>query len=215
MLWSRRVNRLYLLCAAVWLAACQCDRGASGAPSGSAAPTPSTQAPTSSAASAPARRVERMRIPVGPRFAIMPGQSVGPIRPGATVATIERHMQAKCAELGPKSCRYVDRGIEFELDDKGVTQRIRVHRMHRSAGKSPDGQELTWGPFHGAIPPDLLFGMLPAAIQEHLGKPQRVVPGAEGAHPAAAEQHHYENMVLEYDRMPNGQLVLGGIRIPG
>jgi hypothetical protein len=214
MLWSMRVNRPYLLCAAVWLAACQCDRNAP-TPPGNASAAPSAPAATTTAAPAAAPRVERTRVPVGPRFAIMPGQSVGPIRPGATVATIERHMQAKCPELGPKSCRYVDRGIEFELDDQGITRRIRIHRMHRSAGKSPDGQDLTWGPFHGAIPPDLLFGMLPTAIQEHLGKPKRVVPGAEGAHPAAAEQHHYDGMVLEYDRMPNGQLVLGGIRIPG
>jgi hypothetical protein len=210
MLSSRSVKTPYLVIAGALLGACQCDR-TDAPPAGSSA----SAAPAAPAASThPAKRQERMRVPVGPRFAIMPGQSVGPIRPGATVATIERHMQAKCPELGPKACRYVDRGIEFELDEKGVTTRIRIHRLHRSAGKSASGEALTWGPFHGAIPPDLIFGMLPAAIQEHLGKPTRVVAGSEGAHSETAEQHHYDKMVLEYDRMPNGQLVLGGIRIP-
>jgi hypothetical protein len=57
--------------------------------------------------------------------------------------------------------------------------------------------------------------MLPGAVQQHMGKPLRVVPGAEGAHAWTVEQHHYKSLVLEYDKMPNDQLVLGGVRIGG
>ena len=175
-------------------------------------PTPSTTpsaTPATSTPLAPDPIVQRVRVPSGPRFAIVPGQGVGPIRPGATVATVERHMQAKCERVTPESCRYVDRGIEFHLDEKGVVKRLHLHRVGRAA----DG-DATWGPFNGAIPPDLAFGMLPSAIQEHLGKPKRIETGAAGAHPATAEQHHYDGVVLEFDRMPSDQLVLGGIRIP-
>jgi hypothetical protein len=153
-------------------------------------------------------------IPRGPRFAIVPGQGVGPIRPGATVATLERHMEAKCEQLTAKSCRYITRGIEFHLDEKGAMTRLHIHRPGRGAGSTDAGLELSWGPFNGRIPPDLAFGMLPTAIQEHLGPPKKVVSGAAGAHSQTAEQHFYEKMVLEYERLPNSKLVLGGIRIP-
>jgi hypothetical protein len=183
-----------------------CTCGKNDAP----APSPSVAESAAAAATpAPPAQPARVRKPTGPRFPILMGQSVGPIFPGATVATIERHMQAKCPELTEKSCRYVDRGIEFELDDKRVLKRIKIHRVGRAAGGGA-----TWGPFHGVIPPDLLFGMLPFAIQEHLGKPQKVVQGNTGAHPETVEQHYYPKTVLEYDRMPNGQLVLGGVRLP-
>jgi hypothetical protein len=142
-------------------------------------------------------------------MAILLGKGIGPIRPGATVATLERHMEAKCPELTEKRCRYVDRGVEFDLDENQVTRRIRIHRVGRATGG-----DVAWGPFNGAIPPDLVPGMIPGAIEEFLGKPARVVQGAEGAHPDTVEQHHYEGAVLEYDRMASGGLVLGGIRIP-
>lgn len=190
---------LPLLCAAALTA---CD----SKPADSRAPAPSASA---APVSPPVRTVQRIRVPTGPRYAVLPGQGVGPIRPGATVATIERHMQAKCEELTAERCRYVDRGIEFHLNDQRVLARMHIHRMGRAAG---DGA--SWGPFHGAIPPDLAFGMLPGAIQEHLGKPKQVKPGADGAHPETVEQHVYDGVVLEYDRLPNGSLVLGGIRIP-
>jgi hypothetical protein len=186
------------------LVSCTCGKKDAPPPSASVAQSAAAlPAPTAAPTAQPVRK------PTGPRFPILMGQSVGPIFPGATVATIERHMQAKCPELTDAKCRYVDRGIEFELDEKRVLKRIKIHRVGRAAG---NGQ--TWGPFHGAIPPDLLFGMLPFAVQEHLGKPQKVVQGNAGAHPEAVEQHYYPKTVLEYDRMPNGQLVFGGVRLP-
>jgi hypothetical protein len=184
-----------------------CRREATPSPAASAS---ASAAPAPAAPSAPWVAPK----PSGPRFAIVPGKGVGPIRPGATVATLERHMQSKCELLTPKSCSYFRHGIEFQLDDKGVMTRLHIHRPGRSAGKSESGGELNWGAFNGAIPPDLVFGMLPKAIQEHLGRPERVTLGEQDAYPGTVEQQFYEGMVLEYERMPSGALVLAGIRIP-
>jgi hypothetical protein len=46
-------------------------------------------------ASSATKNVAR-RLPVGPQLAILPGEGIGPIRFGATQATIERLMEAKC-----------------------------------------------------------------------------------------------------------------------
>ncbi|MBX3129962.1 MAG: hypothetical protein KF718_24815 [Polyangiaceae bacterium] len=148
-------------------------------------------------------------IPTGPVLAVLAGKGLGPIRLTALVTTVERLMDKPCEVREPTLCRYVTRAADFTLDGDTRVTRIHVHRVGRSAGK--DGH---YGVFNGAIPPDLQFGMLPEAIQEHLGKPVRVERGNAGAHPATAEQHEYDGMVLEYDVMPSGQSVLGGVRIP-
>lgn len=148
-------------------------------------------------------------VPVGPRLAILAGQGVGPVRLGATVATIERLMESPCEVKTATLCRYVGRALELELDAGGKTVRIRAHRAGRAAGSGA-----VYGVFNGAIPPDLQFNMLPQAIQEHLGPPRKVEPKSAAAAPEAETEQHYDGMVLEYDRLPNGRLVLGGVRIP-
>ncbi len=106
-------------------------------------------------------------------------------------------------------CRYVARAVDFTLNDENRVTRIYVHRVGRKAGNHGH-----FGVFNGAIPPDLQFGMLPSAIQEHLGKPLEVTKGDEGSYPGTAESHRYDGMVLEYEAMPSGQRVLSGVRIP-
>ena len=69
---------------------------------------------------------------------MLAGQGVGPIRIGATVATIQRHMALPCEVKDDKVCRYIARGVEFELKN-GVTERVRVHRAGRAAGKDASG----------------------------------------------------------------------------
>jgi hypothetical protein len=149
------------------------------------------------------------RVPTGPRFAVLAGKGIGPIRIGATLATVERLMELPCPDRAPSVCRYIDRGVEFRFGDDGKVKRILIHRGDREA---PNAR--LWGPFNGGIPPDLRFGMIIPAIQQFLGPPQKVVQGNEGAAREAVVQHYYEGMVLEYDRAPNGKLILGGIRIP-
>ncbi len=151
-------------------------------------------------------------MPSGPMLAIFAGQGVGPIRIGATVATINRHMALPCEVKTPTHCRYIGRGVEFELKN-GVTERIRVHRAGRAAGKDESGVEREYGFFNGAIPPDLRFGMTPAAIQEHLGPAERVEKSEPAPPNNTAERHFYPGLVVEYDRHSNGNLIMGGVLI--
>lgn len=179
-----------------------CDKkggDAAGAPSAAAS---GGVAPTGSA-------LGSYLVPVGPRLALLAGQGVGPIRLGATVETIERLMEAPCEEKTATLCRYAKRAVEFELGADGKTIRIHAHRMGRAAGGGK-----TYGVFNGGIPPDLQFGMIMPAVQEFLGPPLKVETGTVGAAAETAAQHHYQGMVVEYDRLPTGKLVLGGVRIP-
>lgn len=197
------VSTLWPLALALW--ACTPAPSADPAASASAAPP----APGTATAPAPATSV-RTSFPVagGPRLAIVAGQGVGAIRLGASVATVERLMEAPCDEKTPTSCRYVARAVEFELNDQGKVKRIRAHRQGRKAG------DKEYGLFNGAIPPDLMFGMIPAAIQQYMGPPEKVVEGNQGAAPEAFQQYVYKGIVLEWDKLPNGRTALGGARIP-
>jgi hypothetical protein len=157
----------------------------------------------------------RVRVPVGPAFAVYPGKGIGPIRIGATRSTIERHMEAPCEQASETLCRYAVRGVEFHLKD-GVVERVHLHRQERPTGeKGADGKPATYGVFNGAIPPDLRFGMVPSAVQEHLKEPKRIEKVEQQTPFNTKELHHYEGMVLEYDQWSNGNLILGGVRIPG
>lgn len=166
-------------------------------------------APAATVSEAPAPAPKRIPLAGGPRLAILAGQGVGPIRIGASVATIERLMQAPCEEKSPTLCRYFARAVDFELGPDGMTTRIHVHRDGRSSGVGK-----TFGVFNGAIPPDLRMNMTVGAVQQFLGPPDKLDKDNKGAAPETAEQHHYKGMVLEYDRLDNGKLVLGGVRIP-
>lgn len=173
----------------------------------SAASAPAGSAPSVSPSAAPSGPVV-YPVATGPRLAVVAGQGVGAIRLGASVATVERLMELPCDEKTPTLCRYHARAVEFQFDAEGKLRRIVAHRQARKAGAA------TYGLFNGAIPPDLMFGMIPAAIQQHLGPPERVVEGNEGAAPEAFQQHVYKGMVLEYDKISTGRTVLGGVRIP-
>jgi len=175
-----------------------------------APPAASAPAPVVNSSGPPVGR--NWPLPSGPMLAIFAGQGVGPIRIGATLPTIQRHMALPCDVKTPTHCRYIGRGVEFELKN-GVTERIRVHRAGRAAGKDAAGVEREYGFFNGAIPPDLRFGMTPAAIQEHLGPPERVEKIEPAVPNQTAERHFYPGLVVEYDRHTNGNLIMGGVVI--
>ncbi|MFO0567830.1 MAG: hypothetical protein U0263_19375 [Polyangiaceae bacterium] len=200
----RPVSALSLLLAALLVAPGCTPAPTETAPTASAAPV----AAPSSNPSLPSAAPRTFPVASGPRLAMLAGQGVGAIRLNASVATVERLMEAPCDEKTPTLCRYVARAVEFELNDQGKVKRIRAHRQGRKAG------DKAYGLFNGAIPPDLVFGMLPAAIQQYLGPPEKVVEGNEGAAPEAFQQHVYKGLVVEYDRLPNGRVALGGVRIP-
>jgi hypothetical protein len=149
-------------------------------------------------------------MPSGPILAILAGQGVGPIRFGATQATVERLMERPCEVRNEKVCRYIGAAVEFFFDAAGKVDKIHVHRPGRPA-QDATGKMRPYGMFHGAIPPDLKMLMLPWAIQQYLGKPLRVEPVLDGGPSFTEQRHYYKGMIVEYDRLDNGNLVLGGV----
>jgi hypothetical protein len=145
-------------------------------------------------------------LPSGPVLAVLAGQGVGPIRIGATIATIERLMAAPCDVKTRDLCRYIGRAVEFQLEN-GAVKLISVQRAGRPAGKDNAGKAVEYGFFNGAIPPDLRLGMVPFAIQEHLGQPRSVDRRDAAGAADRVEIHHYPGLRVEYDRLENGNLV--------
>jgi hypothetical protein len=56
--------------------------------------------------------------------------------------------------------------------------------------------------------------MLPWAVQRVLGPPTKVEKRDGSGPNHTVEVAHYDGMTLEYDKLPNGKLALGEIRIP-
>lgn len=172
----------------------------SGAPSGS---TPRY---------VPKPAATRIPLPTGPRLAILPGKGVGPIRLGATRATIERHMDRPCDVATETLCRYIGRAVDFHLT-RGLVDKVVVHRRDRPAGKDKAGEDTVFGIFNGGLPPDFEVMMKQQVIMDHLGPSLRQEKVTEDNPNHTVERHYYDGMTVEYDRYDNGQIVLGGVII--
>ena len=181
---------------------------------GSASASSATKLPPASPSALEAYRAERAgqlseARPVGPRLGLVPGEGVGPIRFGATVATIERLMQAPCDVVTEQRCRYFAQAIDFELKD-GKMVRATAHRRGRPAGKDKTGKDRVFGAFNGGIPPDLAarrpdgvaFGMHAPGAQMGVGKPVRVEKVTAKNAFGTVERDYYDGLILEYDRLP-------------
>lgn len=151
-------------------------------------------------------------LPVGPPLTILPGQGIGPIRFGATFATVERHMQNPCDERTETKCVYVKQAVEFTMKD-GVVAHIQLHRRDRPAGKTADGKPRYFGSYYGGLPPEIVMGLHKHVAVAELRPADRVEvlpqPDANGT----VERHHYPGLIVEYDRVANGNTVLGGFQI--
>lgn len=151
------------------------------------------------------------RIPVGPPLAILPGEGVGPIRFGATLKTIERLMEGPCTEKIERGsilyCRYQAHAVDFKLQD-GVLNEIRVHGPEREfhAGKGLEVENV-YGIFNGGFANGFRLGMYPKFA--NLGEPLRKETVTPGRFPTV-EKHYYEGIVLELDKLRNGNIVFGG-----
>ena len=178
------------------------------APSHSATSTQPAASGSSEALASPLRR--SFVTPAGPAFAILAGEGLGPVRFGATVATVERLMEAKCEELTEKHCRYIKAGIEYELEN-GVVSGIVIRRHDRPVEGSPGK---LWGRTRCAIPPDVTPRTIVGYVHSVLGEPQSHET-VDAANPNRTSlREHYQGLVLEYDRGEyTKELVLGSIRI--
>lgn len=186
-------------------------------------PSTRTQAlPAGKAAAAQARprvgpklaagRVPTFRVPVGPGLPIQPGKGVGPIRFGASMATIERLIGEPCEERegskgGRVVCRYSAQAVEFVLAD-GALEQVHVHGRGRLVRDQP---RLEFGIFNGGFVEGARLGMLRRGVVEFLGEARRVEPVEPPDRHSTVERHHYAGCVLEYKRSRAGQLVLDGV----
>jgi hypothetical protein len=159
-----------------------------------------------------AARRRKWAPPSGPILPVEPGSGLGAIRLGASVATLERLMGKPCEVRTEYLCRYVSHGVDFHLR-AGVTESIHVQRAGRSAGTDYKGEPIEFGFFNGAIPPDLRLGMVPSAIQEYLGPPERIEHVPQPNPATLVSRDYYPGIVIEYDRYTNGKIILGGMRI--
>ncbi len=155
---------------------------------------------------------KKFQVPVGPPLGIFPGQGVGAIRFGATVDTVERLMVAKCTEKTKEVCRYVGHAVDFRFGPDGGVREIRIHGDERRFSDKPND---TYGVFNGRFAEGAALGMYPAYVVKDIGEPKSraVVPEAEQqkAPFPTVERHYYDNMVLEYDKLENGNVVLAGV----
>lgn len=134
-------------------------------------------------------------------------------------------MEAPCDFKTPTLCRYVNRAVEYELT-RGSVSRIHIHRYERPVPSAPkpsaagepiapiapttSSAESTFGPFNGQLQKDARFGMHRHIVLETMGPPSRAEPVEDNPN-HTVERHHYPGLVLEYDLLPNGNTVLGGI----
>ena len=159
-----------------------------------------------------AMRRKKWSPPSGPLLSIEAGKGLGAIRLGATVGTVERLMDKRCEVLTEEICRYISRGVDFHLEG-GVTSYIHVQRAGRPAGVDANGEPVEFGFFNGGIMPDLRLGMVPKAIQEYLGPPERVEPVPQPNPASIVARDYYPGLVIEYDRYTNGNIIMGGVVI--
>lgn len=214
---SARLTLALALATSTW--GCQSPAKRQPLPSASAsvsAPLTATASPpvASNAPLAPAPRTG-VQLPEGPSLAIQAGQGVGPIRIGATVATIERLMEAPCEVKTESVCRYIRRAVEFDLDKQGFTEKIVVHRHDRPAGPDAKGEPQVYGFFNGGIPPGVGLGMIPKAVLEILGPPQSSERVSTANDFDTVDRDTYPGgMVLEYDEYKkSGKVMLGAVII--
>lgn len=183
---------------------CQSDRST---PQGTSAVASASAAPSTPSSASPGTAPTSWPVPVGPGLAILPGKGVGSIRFGATIATIERLMEFPCEIKTDTLCGYNGRAIDFVLSN-GVASEMHIHRVDRADAHLAHAK---YGVFNGRLLNGVSPGMLRPAAVEMLGAPQRVEPVADGEPWGTIERHHYADMTIEYDKMPSGDIVVGGI----
>ena len=152
-------------------------------------------------------RPEAFQVPIGPMLGILPGKGVGAIRFGATKETVERMLQSKCAEWQDNVCRYSAHAVDFHFTD-GVVSEIHIQGDERQFSDKPG---VTYGVFNGRFADGAALGMYPQFVIETLGEPKRKETVSPGGKFPTVERHYYDDMVLEYDKLSNGNVVLAGV----
>lgn len=191
---------------------CSSSDGGSGG-GGASSAVPSSAVPSSAASaknSSPSGpKVLGNRLPVGPRLVVQPGKGLSAIYFGATRETIERHMQAPCDVVTETRCGYVDEAVEFTLEN-GVLSKVEVKPRDRAVPGKPGAY---YGTFRGILPPRVAIGLHQHIVVEEFGKPDREEDLELSSPTGLAARGYYDGLVLEYERIANGNTVLTGMVI--
>jgi hypothetical protein len=211
---ARRAVVLGLVLVSPLAVSCKHERTDAAASNTQASSKPAASARTASEPSAPPTPAPKPRgLPSFVRLGVIPGQGMGPIRLGANVATLERLMQQPCEEKTETLCRFISKGVDYELED-GVTQAIQLHRPGRQVAGPGEHTPPVYGLMNVIIPPNVAMGMLPKWVEKELGKPKKIEKVADGGVNKTVERYYYDGLVLDFDINPeNGTEILGGIRI--
>ncbi len=181
---------------ALWAVACQ--RKVEEKPT----PTATASAPATVPQASPSDAVPPLMRNAA--FPVLPGRGVGPVRLGATLATIERLMGQPCGQKDDGACRYLQYGLEFRLEN-GVTTSIVMHPLDTPANVTDMYGKSTWSHFRGMAPGRVSLGLVPDAVIEGLGKPLQQQP----IEPPSAEGYvltmQYDGLVIDFSRNPKDQ----------
>lgn len=197
---------LCLICSA----APACNRASKEKPAPASSSDPASPA-ASPLAQAPAVKQRVFNVPVGPRLGIFPGRGIGPIRFGASLATVERLMDSPCSEKTETRCRYAAHAVDFHFEDGKLT-RIQIQSDERPfRADTPDSPDNSYGIFNGRFPQGAAIGMYSSYVISMLGEPLRKEQVEATSDGQTVERHHYPDMVLEYDKLENGNVVLASV----
>jgi hypothetical protein len=179
---------------------------------------PAGSAPTKTASTATPVPTTRLKppvfhIPVGPAFGVEPGVGMGPIRFGATVATVERLMDQPCVERTKDACYYPNHALDFLFED-GVLARIHIHGEERPFKN--DGSGYTYGIFNGKLLNGVELGMYREYVEQLMGPPPKGHDVKLGTAPRGFQTVYvgeYPGITMEYDKLKNGNVVLAGMAL--
>ena len=136
---------------------------------------------------------------------------MGPIRFGATVATVERLMEQPCVEQTKDACYYPNHALDFSFEN-GVLAQIHIHGQERPFKN--DGSGYTYGIFNGKLLNGVELGMYREYVEQLMGPPAKghdVKLGTAERGFQTVYVGEYPGITLEYDKLKNGNVVLAGM----
>ncbi len=190
---------------------CSAQEGESAGKGGAANPSAAKPSAASASSAPHSTALPKLgnRMPVGPRLVVQPGKGLSAIYFGATRATIERHMEAPCDIASETRCGYVDEAVEFTFED-GVLSKVEVQPRDRPVPEKPGA---FYGTFRGILPPRIALGLHEHIVVEEFGAPTSYEDLKLSAPTGPKGRAHYDGLVLEYERIANGNTVLTGMVI--
>lgn len=174
-------------------------------------PASGTKAKALAPKQTPPTKKPPISTPTGPQQIVLPGKGLSAIRFGATKKTIERHMLSPCEFSMENRCVYVSQALEFFLTPEGL-EKVRIHVYNHDASNVP-GAERNYGTFNGVLPVDIRPGLHRHIVLSEYGEPLRIEKPETVPHFGLQERHFYDGIILEYDRIQNGNIVLAALEI--